>query len=220
MKKINLIVVLTIFSLIFSSNAAAQKKIKPKRPSTRNGVWFAPTRAKIINGISLSSLSSDMFYENDSVKINGLNIEADPVAFMLLPYIFGGAINVFKDYKDTTGKKMAFWEMNKSYRTSNQMNGISISLVGATERNYNGIAINGLANYGSKINGISVGGIMSSFYKFRGISIAGIANYAYRGTGIQIGILNKCIECKGLQIGLLNKMGKRTLPFINMNFKS
>lgn len=220
MKKINLKIVFTIVSLIVAISSIAQIKVKPKRPSTRNVVWFSPTRANTINGISLSSLSSDMFYENDSVKINGLNIEADPVAFMVVPYAIGGALNVLKERRDSNDRRMVFEEMDQSYKATNQVNGLSISLFGITNRNYNGIAVNGLINFGTKLNGISIGGVMNSFYQLKGISIAGIGNYANKGMGIQIGLINRCVECKGIQIGLLNKMGKRTLPFINMRFKS
>ena len=43
-------------------------------------------------------------------------------------------------------------------------------------------------------------------------------NNDYKGTGLQIGLFNRCKDCKGVQTGLLNKMGKRTLTVINAQF--
>jgi hypothetical protein len=220
MKKINFVALILTSCVLVSTTIKGQTKTKPKRPATRNVLWFSPTRANTINGISLSSLSSDLFYENDSVKINGLNVEADPVAFMVVPYAIGGALNVLKERRDSNDRRMVFEEIDQYYKATNQVNGLSISLFGITNRNYNGITVNGLMNFGTKLNGISIGGVMNSFNQLKGISIAGIGNYANKGVGVQIGLLNRCVECKGLQIGLLNKMGKRTLPFINMRFKS
>jgi hypothetical protein len=219
MKKINLIAVLTIINLLLAVTTVAQTKAKPKRPSTRNGVWFSPTRANTINGLSLSSLNSGMFYENDSVKINGLNIEANPEALFIAPYFVIGAVAML--FQDTSqAHRIGFAIPDTLELTKNQINGLSVSFIGVTARNFNGLSISGLINGGDKFNGIAIAGSAKSFYKFNGVSIAGIANNAYKGNGIQIGLFNRCIECKGLQIGLLNKMGKRTLPFINMRFKS
>jgi hypothetical protein len=40
------------------------------------------------------------------------------------------------------------------------------------------------------------------------------------GRGVQIALFNSSMNFKGIQIGLWNKNQKRSLPFINWNFKN
>jgi hypothetical protein len=53
-----------------------------------------------------------------------------------------------------------------------------------------------------------------------GLSIAGIRNRASIARGVQIGLFNKSTELRGFQFGLWNINGRRSLPFINWQFKA
>ncbi|MBP6431651.1 MAG: hypothetical protein KA319_07790 [Ferruginibacter sp.] len=215
MKKIFLKFALLFLALVIINDSFAQKRVIPKRLATRNVVWFSPTRANTINGLALSSFSSDMWYENESLKINGINIEANPASFIVLPYAIVGSIEMLFSKNDSTRRRSILSVPDSNYLSKNFMNGISIGVLGSFSNN-NGLTIAGIMNNGGKLNGIALGGIANSYYSFKGIAIAGLANNFYKGRGIQIGLFNRCVDCKGLQIGLLNKIGNRTLPFLNL----
>lgn len=53
----------------------------------RNIIWFNPSRANEINGISLSAIISTHLFHADSLKIRGLNIGIEPEWIMGIPYI-------------------------------------------------------------------------------------------------------------------------------------
>jgi hypothetical protein len=216
MKKINLKFALLIFTLIIFGDAFAQEKVHPKRPTTRNVVWFSPTRANTINGLAISPSSSNIWYDNDSLKISGLNIEFNPFSFMFTPYVIMGSFNMLLAQDDSTRRKIILRLPDKLDFTNNQVNGLNISAIALINTDINGLAIAGLINDGGSLNGIAISGGANSYYSFKGIAIAGLANNFYKARGIQIGLFNRCVDCKGLQIGLLNKMGNRTLPILNL----
>lgn len=194
-----------------------RKKQPIKRPVKRNVIWFTPTRAKEINGLAIGALPSSMFYENDSLHVNGIHIETNPIMLYLVPQIvIGSLMSPFikaDSARDFTNK----FPHTSRYKSDNSIYGLNISILGSGEMtNYKEISISSVGTFGRSIKGLSLTVGQNNFYEFHGLLIAGLINNVTKGNGIQIGLFNRCKECKGLQIGLLNKMGKRTLPFLNM----
>jgi hypothetical protein len=202
-----------------STNAFPYQQAKKNilRPSKRNVIWFTPTRANEINGLALGTIPSSVAYNNDSLKINGIHIETNPIMFMLVPNVLIGSLtSPFRRENDSSYFSNSPPDSNY-FISSNSINGINISTLGSGEMsNYCGISISSIATLGYTINGISITIGQNTYYKFRGLLIAGLMNSVNTGRGVQIGLFNRCKDCKGLQIGLLNKMGKRTLPFLNV----
>ncbi|MEL6812084.1 MAG: hypothetical protein AAFP76_12190 [Bacteroidota bacterium] len=129
----------------------------------------------------------------------------------------------------------------------NRMNGISIAGMCNFIESGNGIFISGFGNDLYKGNGIGIGG-GNHAYIFNGIQIGLLNKIKTQGSGIQlsfdnlseqfkgvqlgvtnrndakliglqIGIHNQSKSLRGIQLGLWNKNGKRSLPFINWQFK-
>ncbi len=112
-------------------------------------------------------------------------------------------------------------------------NGIFIGGFGNDLYKGNGISL-GLGNLGHRYNGIQIGmwnsirttghglqlGLENLNQQFKGVQ-TGIVNISHeRMYGIQVGLWNDSKDLRGIQLGLWNKNGKRSLPFINWQFKS
>ena len=69
--------------------------------------------------------------------------------------------------------------------------------------------------------GAQIGGF-NDFKQFTGFQLGlynDLENKSESFTGLQIGLINKTKKLRGVQIGLFNKNERRSLPFINWNFK-
>ena len=181
----------------------------------KNVFWFTPCKVEKINGIALGLFSENIknnpYNEKDSLKINGLNLEINPFAiFTIMNLHFVGpypdSIEFYNEY------------LKKDLETT--VNGINISLVNTiNETELNGVNITGLITLVDEIDGLSLSGLSNFAYKFNGASIAGLYNRATIAKGVQIGLINKSANMRGIQIGLWNINGRRSLPFINWQFK-
>ncbi|WP_459073709.1 LA_2272 family surface repeat-containing protein [Halocola ammonii] len=125
---------------------------------------------------------------------------------------------------------------NPVRRTKNQVNGFNISLFGTIDDlRVNGVSLGGLAQYIDFVQGVQITGVNSRISgKISGVQLSGAYNNAIICHGIQMSLLgNKAFDLKGIQIGLFNNSEitrgfqfglwnvneKRSLPFINWNFK-
>ena len=196
-----------------------QKKII-KRPAKRNIIWFTPTRANEINGLAIGTIPSSAAYNNDSLQIKGIHVELNPIMLMVVPYVVIGSFKSPFISEDTAkdGSSLYYYP-DSIIQLKNTISGLNLSFLGSGEMiYYNGITISSLATMGRSLKGISITFGQNNFYEFYGLMIAGLSNGSYKGAGLQIGLFNRCKECKGVQIGLLNRMGKRTLPLLNARF--
>jgi hypothetical protein len=206
------------------ADSASNKASKPRvvRPLQRNVIWFTPTRARQINGIALGTLPSSMIYKNDTLKINGLHVEADPLMMIIVPYVIIGSVLSPFIWSDGSESGDAFYSYPDTIRyekTNNHLSGVNLGLLGSADMDhYKGISISTLVTKGVSLKGISITLGQNNFYSANGLLIAGLMNNVNNGSIVQIGLFNRCKECKGVQIGLLNTFGKRTIPFLNMNF--
>lgn len=182
----------------------------PYPANRRDVVWFTPSQAREINGLGIGLQT--MGLNRDSIRISGLNINADLLTVMLtlyLPFVPRDSTWRLKNLPDTIAYSEA---VDKVY-------GLSLSgggLIGPGKMY--GLAINGLTSMMTVTKGVYITGLYNKVEEFHGVVIAGVGNKSIKGSGLQIGLVNKCKHLRGIQLGLWNVNSKRKLPLINWNF--
>jgi len=155
-------------------------------------VKFNNKPTEIINGINISG--GTMTYAN----VNGISISSGIQAL-----------------RKVNGISFGFGNLNYV------SNGIQLGLYGSTSFKMNGIQIGGNMNYAHTLNGVQISGFNDAKY-LKGLQV-GIwnnnDNYSEELHGVQIGFLNKTKKLRGIQLGLWNVNEKRSLPFINWQFR-
>ncbi len=204
----------------------------------RYGLWYTPVlHSTIIDGIGVGVFAGPA-KKNETLKINGLSIEADPAPLFFSTWAsFEILIRIpdlmkksyeqkhdsteiaLKRKNDSIYNETGLWARQKDTLLKVVINGVSIS-GGITQgkTRMNGLAINAAWGIENQMNGVEITGLLNQHYSFQGVLIAPI-NSVIKGRGVQIGIYNRCKEGHLIQIGLLNRIGKRTTPFINFRFK-
>ncbi|HLG35514.1 MAG TPA: hypothetical protein VI757_11590 [Bacteroidia bacterium] len=207
---------------ICQSTETNKNTVKDDRYVRRYLLWFNPSRANEINGISISGFITPHLFHSDSLKIRGINVGVEPMWLFAIPYVIVGSLAspFYRDRKDAKARIDINYTPD-SAEALVKISGLNIGICGSTfiENKTNGISINGIGTLGILHNGVAFSFGMNLFYKFNGLSVAGLMNDSEKGNGIQIALFNYCTDCSGLQIGLWNKMGKRGLPFINFNIR-
>jgi hypothetical protein len=188
----------------------------------RNFFWFTPGKVDEINGLALG-----LWPENTkpvippverSLKVNGLNIEVNPVMVFIIP--IGLASLSRKDTLHKLPDSTRYFSGNGKGKYEAKITGVNLSFFGTlADAQLNGLNIGGLTTQVENINGVSVSGLTNSAGVVNGICIALLHNKAAAVKGIQIGLVNKAASLRGFQLGLWNRNEKRSLPFINWQFR-
>ncbi|MBP7496941.1 MAG: hypothetical protein KA792_04680 [Bacteroidales bacterium] len=186
----------------------------------RNGIWFNPSNANEINGLALSGFIITDAFNTGSLKMRGVCVNLEPEALFIVPMVtIYGALALFgiREGKGKLTDEDRYDELEGRITVTNS--GLFISSLTMDENiKLNGLNITAINN-SMIINGLSISMVMSSIVKLNGVAISGLYNCVTNGNGLQIGLTNYCKDCVGVQIGLWNRMGKRSLPIININFK-
>lgn len=181
----------------------------------KNIIWFIPNQVEQINGLAIGfwaeNLKNDESTVRDSLEINGLNIEVNPImTFILIRGIWHSAYPDSLEYYNSSVKN--------NYSTTK--NGVNLSLWGSNgSERIIGVNIGGISTVVDKICGVSITGFNSFAYISKGLSVALIKNRSTLTRGVQLGMFNKTMDLRGIQMGLWNTNGKRSLPFINWQFR-
>ena len=179
----------------------------------RNLFSFIPSKVDKVNGLALGVWAENLKSPKDSLKINGVNLEINPV--ILFVYLGGGfyipEINNFQNYIEKRSLKI----------NQTDIDGLNISIPGFVNKTskIRGVNISPLTFCAGEIHGLSISGLTNCSYVMHGVNICGIYNSSNQVKGIQIGLFNRATKLRGLQIGLWNKNEKRSLPFFNWQFK-
>jgi hypothetical protein len=170
-------------------------------------VWVIPFgNVDVINGFALSLLTMPCS-SKDSLKVRGVCFEMGAGAFAI-PY---GSFMV---------KDSVFYS-GEPDPTTVRIKGVCLSFLGSLgETEISGFYATFGVTHVNKLKGLSITGINTMTNEFRGVCISGLRNQAKKGRGIQIGLWNSCKDLRGIQFGLWNKNGRRSLPFINWQFRS
>ncbi|QEC42330.1 LA_2272 family surface repeat-containing protein [Pseudobacter ginsenosidimutans] len=191
-------------------NGVALTPPPPYPKFERNVVWFTPSRAQQINGLNIGIQTFG--FNKDPLTIKGVNLNADlmgAIITMYLPFIPRDSAYKIRNMPDTIWYSEAV----------DKIHGLSISgggLIGAGR--LDGVAFNGLICLLTVSKGICITGLNNRIDEFHGLVIAGLGNRSIKGSGLQIGLVNKCKHLRGIQIGLWNENGRRKFPIINWNF--
>lgn len=181
----------------------------------RNFIWYTPCNVEEINGLAIGmmpkNIKNQKYGKPAYLVVNGLNIELNP--FELVTIYYPQFVGPYSD-------SLEYFEAVFEDKIETTLNGLSITLVNAIgETQMNGVNFAGLVTQADILKGLSISGFSNFSYKMSGLTIAGLHNKATSGKGVQIALYNNAVDFRGFQIGLWNKNGKRSLPFINWQFK-
>jgi hypothetical protein len=205
-----------------------------RKRKTKKGVWFTPSYASEINGLSLSLATTNHLTDMDTTTINGMNLGielqwslvalvAAEVA-MLAPFY---AVDFLFKKKDSAEKIKPTHHPDDCNRkclspdsSTIIINGIHLGILGSPfeSNTIQGVNISGIGTFSNDLQGVSVSGLVTISDNFEGLCVSGLVNRSKRGRGLQIGLTNFATDYKGIQIGLWNKIGKLGFPFINLRF--
>lgn len=207
-----------ILLLYYITGYGQQSRHQHDKP-VRNIIWFTPSRTRTINGLALGFTAQP---KGGSQTINGANVEATILAPLLVvpAFIITVALPVHTHYhaKDEPDFTRNFFTNNDT--VTETINGLNLS-IGSCYRaaRVNGVSISAIMHGHQELQGLAISGFANWVGTYRGVMIATCGNVAKTGCGVQIGLVNSCINCSGLQIGLLNQNGRRITPFIEYRSK-
>lgn len=206
----------------FKSQAQGRKTIGP--------VWTFNQPNTDVIGIALGISPKEIFRDTTLSRTFGVRVDISPLGLLspLIPKSPVGSGDPNNPEEIINGLNLS----TGSFRINT--NGIGIGLMAQYHYRSNGISIAGMQNMAEVQNGISVApmgndidtlrgiaiGFGNSSAQVRGIQLGAFNDITRQGVGIQVGIFNKAKKLRGFQIGLWNKNEKRSLPFINWQFKS
>jgi hypothetical protein len=210
--KIIQLIILVLFSAIFSFSQNGQS-IPDSKMKNRYVIRLIPSAAKNIYGLAIGPVGSEAICNRPYTKYShGLNLQIPGQGLFQVFYInkvddhfFAGSDTGRIVFQDTIPERAVH-------------NGLLISVLGTFTDQVNGISISLWMSMGKKVNGLSFNLLWNLYSEINGVSF-GLVNYAGAIKGIQIGLINKTKEIRGFQFGLWNINEKRSLPFINWNFR-
>lgn len=202
-----------------------------------------------VNGLTIGAgLRLRPFGKNNCItKVNGLNIEINPLAPIMVLFADPSRIKFDKKSAITiNGINMSTGSVSETlkingfsaslfmiYHTNNGIsaaalynysctsNGIQIALLGNGAEKINGIQIGGFGNGADRFNGLQFAFIANDSEKMNGMQMA-FFNNADTFNGVQLGVFNYATTYTGIQLGIFNKSDKYKglqLGFWNINSK-
>jgi hypothetical protein len=155
--KIFTVLIFSFFNSVFAQDSAKSNKI-------RNVIWTTPVKKNtVINGVAIGMYAIP-WMKAESLKINGLNIEAAPLSFFGGIYALIGTI--FSPFhfnkKDSTnndggdlGRSKIFTDSIDNITT--KIKGVSLSLGGSLRgTQLSGISINGIVCFAERVKGFEI----------------------------------------------------------------
>lgn len=181
----------------------------------RNFVSITPVgKTARINGLAIG-LAARPWVDADSLEVNGLNIELNPISPVFgIHAIMSAPVAIFKRGDDELINSDSFPPPYANRPST--VNGLTVSSGIWPGTNLNGVSMSLSASFANTSDGLEVSGIMNMHYRFNGVIIALLRNKTTIGKGVQIGLFNSCREGRLLQIGLLNRIGNRVTPIVNL----
>jgi len=180
---------------------------------TRNILWVTPSATDHINGLALGIVATKW---HGLQTINGANTEFTIICpFLVIPeFVLTVALPVQQHYdhndKDFTGR---FFEWKDSVHEC--INGLNLSMGTLfSKRQVNGVSLSMASNSYTVHRGLSISLYANWIEDYKGVLIAPFGNLSKKGSGVQIGLVNSCLNCSGLQLGLLNQNGRKITPFL------
>ena len=192
--------------------ANAQTNTPPKY--TKRTFSLIPSEVDKVNGLAFGAWAENLRSDKDSLKINGVTIQANIVLIFI--YIRGGGFTI----QDIDNFETYTLDRLQKYNQAD-LDGLVISVPGhlSSTSIIRGVTLSGLTFNSGEIHGVSISGLTNCSYVVKGVSLCGGYNSGNKVRGVQIGLVNRATSLRGFQIGLINTNGRRTLPFINWQFR-
>lgn len=175
---------------------------------------FIPCRVEEINGVAFGMYSRNLknftYLDRDTLTINGIAFEMDPLQlfFLITPIFNGPYVDSLDLYKT---------HLSKHWRV--RVDGVNISWLNTvSEMKLSGVNLAPAFSLMFEMHGVNVCGINHFSYVMHGVSISGLRNRSAEVRGVQIGLYNRATDLRGFQFGLWNRNGKRALPLVNWQF--
>lgn len=207
---------LIILLLLLTAVSFAQNDTSRLAKISRNRYAFAlvPSAARNIYGIAIGPVGSEAICNLSHTRYShGLNLQIPGQGFLQVFYIHK---NEFDELSLTPeSDSLAAYDTLPMRAVHN---GLMLSPFGTFTPKVNGISLSLFMSLGQTVNGVSINALWNLYDKINGLTI-GAVNTVGTVKGVQIGIVNKTANLHGAQFGLWNKNQKRSLPFINWNFK-
>jgi hypothetical protein len=180
-----------------------------------NVIWFTPTHVDQINGIDIGLYTKNLNgsgLEAGPLMVNGISVEGNPIALaMFLITINKGFVG------DDPDNVRAYIE--KPFDSAPvYINGLNASFCTLNNMQLRGLNLSCSTTVVDEVHGVSLSPVSNFSYIMNGFTLA-VYNRATLAHGLQIGLYNKSTDMRGVQIGLWNVNGRRSLPFINWQFK-
>ncbi|WP_345092832.1 LA_2272 family surface repeat-containing protein [Flavobacterium chungnamense] len=217
MKKRFLIFLFLVSLSVFSQNDSISSTVFSLTPRSNKDIR--------VNGIAIG-LGINMGDENTLSKINGLNIEINPLSIFILMFD-DPSRRGFSESSTATINGISLSSGHSNQNEDIVYNGLQFSLF-STSHSCNGISLNGFYNYATNMNGVHGSFLLNYSKKSNGLFVSfsnyseinnglqiGVFNKTENFYGVQLGVINKTKKQKGLQIGLWNINSKRSMPFLN-----
>lgn len=175
----------------------------------RNIIGFSPSKVNKVNGLTIKYWYDESYSNNT----NGLELDVNPlnVFFPFLAVIFS--------YEILNAGPPAADLKNLNDEIFDKINGVRFGASSLEAAKINGLELNLSGSFETILNGVSIAPVVNKHYKVNGISLGVLGNADTQVSGIQIGLFNIVNKLRGIQLGLWNVNDKRSLPFINWQFK-
>jgi hypothetical protein len=208
----------------------SDKKQTDRKFRKRNGIWFTPNKVEEINGLSVGvatvNIKNSKKNIRDSLTVHGLNLEFSTLAIYIPIVAIGLPIATIEFIiADTKTLRCVSFEEMDNYNWDSisydvKIYGANIVLFGGLG-NIKIVGFNlGVCNPFTQMKGVSIAILGSFMSDVKGVEFSTVWNEAQRLRGVQIGLVNCCYSLHGFQFGLWNMNPKRSLPFINWQFKA
>lgn len=207
---------LIILLLFFTTVSFAQNDTTWLAKISRNRYAFAlvPSAARNIYGIAIGPVGSEAICNLTYTRYShGLNLQIPGQGFLQVFYI--NKTGIGETEQTPENDSLAAYD---TLPVRAVHNGLMFSPFGTFTPKVNGISLSLFMSLGQTVNGVSINTFWNLYNKIYGVAI-GAVNTVGTVKGVQIGIVNETAKLHGLQFGLWNKNQKRSLPFINWNFK-
>jgi hypothetical protein len=210
-KKLIIILLLLITTISFAQNDTTRLA-----NISRNRYAFAliPSAARNIYGIAIGPVGSEAICNLSHTRYShGLNLQIPGQGLLQVFYI-----KIIPDYDEAEQTPDDSLAYHDTLPLRAVHNGLMLSPFGTFTPKVNGVSLSLFMSLGQTVSGVSINALWNLYANANGVVI-GAVNTITTVKGVQIGIVNKSTNLHGVQFGLWNKNQKRSLPFINWNFK-
>lgn len=173
----------------------------------RNVIWFTPSHAEKINGISIGLVNTPGYHKQ---TCNGLSLELIGAGYITLFLGLDDGGYVRNTRQNLTNNGI----ISGPTLFSGKVNGVAVSAITGTNYYLNGFSFSLVNLTLFQARGL-ITGLVTSADVMKGIQIGVVNISSERSRGIQLGLLNRANDLKGLQVGLWNINEKRSMPFFN-----